>query len=361
MKHNDFISENNVANIATETNIAELAKVKNAEEKSLKALIKRNADETVIQAQQQVFDAVNKKYEESVEANRLANARLGNSAITFVIVDDETGQKECVLKKIAFVKNNRPIDSKKVDKFIHIISANKYENAYPIIVVEARHLIELGYTVCDIKGRELSLEEADDYLVILDGQHRSMAYARLIAIGKDYEIPNVRMRSVENVGEYLVDINDTGTSWSNKDRVVVAALTSEVHNELFTSIATLVNEGFNPSTSAMIYMREKLSKKLINNALKGEEITLPKDAKIDIPRGDKFIALCKAADISVTFITKRYFIGGFNSYAASTSDEIAFKALEAMKNLHLQESRLKEVKGNDDFIALLKEAESTII
>lgn len=361
MKKANFIVENGVFNNSIMgTSIAKLAKVKKSAEELLHTLKRRGADETVIYRQQEVCNSATKQYEDSVEAERQAQENFGNSLVTFKIVDDETGAVNNVQKKIAFVKNNRPIDCKKVDKFIHIISTDKYEKAYPIIVIDAKFLIELGYTVYDMKGKELSLEEAENYFVILDGQHRGMAFAKLIAVGENYEIPNVHMRNVENVGEYLVDINGTGTSWSSKDRLVVAALTTEEHKELFTNIAALINEGFNPSTSAIIYTGKKLSKRLIDTALKGENITLPKDANVNIQRGERFIMLCKAANISVTFITKRYFIDGFNCHAESIGEEEAFKALEAMQNLQLTDEKLKEIKDEKYFIGLLKEAAATI-
>lgn len=361
MEKTNFIVENGVFNNSVMgTNIVKLAKVKKSAEELLHTLKRRGADETVIYRQQEVCNSATKQYEDSVEAERQAQENFGNAFVTFKVVDDETGAVNNVQKKIAFVKNNRPIDCKKVDKFIHIISTDKYEKAYPIIVIDAKFLIELGYTIYDMKGKELSLEEAENYFVILDGQHRGTAFAKLIAVGENYEIPNVHVRNVENVGEYLVDINGTGTSWSSKDRLVVAALTTEEHKELFTNIAALINEGFNPSTSAIIYTGKKLSKRLVDNALKGENITLPKDANVDIQRGKRFITLCKAANISVAFITKRYFIDGFNCHAESIGEEEAFKALDAMKNLKLTDEKLKEIKDEKHFIGLLKEAAATI-
>ena len=225
---------------------------KNAEE-LLQSLKNRGADEAVIKAQQDVVDAKNKQYDDSVEAERQAQENLGNSPVTFEVVDEVTGEKKEVSKKIAYVVNNRPIDNSKVDKFIALISNGKYENAYPTIVADAKTLTEAGYELHDIRGNKVAAEEADDYFVILDGQHRGMAFAKLVAAGKNYKIPNTHVRSVENVGEYLVDINGTGTSWSNKDRLVVAALTAGNHKDLFASMADLINEGFNPSTSSIIF------------------------------------------------------------------------------------------------------------
>ena len=259
-------------------------------------------------------------------------------------------------KKIAFVKNNRPINNVKVDKFISIIAKDKYEKAYPIIVTEAKQLIESGYKIYDLKGREISLEEADGYFVILDGQHRGKAFAILIATGENYEIPNVRIREKENIGEYLVDINDAGTSWDNKDRLAVAALTAIEEKDLFAEIAALINDGFNPSTSTLIFTGKKFSKGLINKVLKREKFSLPKGAKVDIERGRRFVTLCKATGVKTKYLTKHYLIDGFNSYAASTNEEQAFKALESLKNLNLTDERMDKIKDGNHFITLLKEA-----
>lgn len=254
-----------------------------------------------------------------------------------------------------FVKHNRPVNSKKVDRFIALIAANKYEKAFPIIVVEATKLIEAGYTVTDIKGRELTKEEAADYLVILDGQHRCTAFAKLVATGKYTEtIPNVYMRDIENVGEYLVDINNVGSSWDKKDRLVVASLTS--NDELFQNVAELLNEGFNPTTAMLIYTGKSLSDNQVNKALKGEEIALPKGAEINIERGNKFITLCKAAKMDVSFITKRYFIRGFNKCADRIGEEKAFMALDKLKYMELTDEKLKQVKDEADFKIMLDEA-----
>lgn len=348
---NNNVESNNVAM----GNIEELTKVLKQEEKELERLTKRNADEAVIAAQQNVVDKTKAKLEQAQEFEKESNENIGNDFLTFSIVNEKTGARTEQQKKIAFVKHNRSVNSKKVDGFIALIAANKYEKAFPIIAAEAAKLIEAGYTVTDIKGRELTKEEAADYLVILDGQHRCTAFAKLVATGKYTEtIPNVYMRDVENVGKYLVDINNVGSSWNKKDRLVVASLTS--NDELFQNVAELLNEGFNPSTAMLIYTGKSLSDKQVNKALKGEEITFPKGAEINIERGNKFITLCKAAKMDVSFITKRYFIKDFNSYAKSTNEEQAFEALNKLKELNYTETNWKEVKEEDDFIEILKEA-----
>lgn len=351
---NEKAAETVKSNNATMGNVEELTKVLKQEEKELERLTKRNADEAVIAAQQNVVDSAKAKLEQAQEFEKESNENIGNDFLTFSVVNEETGART-EQKKIAFVKHNRPVNSKKVDRFIALIAANKYEKAFPIIVVEATKLIEAGYTVTDIKGRELTKEEAADYLVILDGQHRCTAFAKLVATGKYTEtIPNVYMRDIENVGEYLVDINNVGSSWDKKDRLVVASLTS--NDELFQNVAELLNEGFNPTTAMLIYTGKSLSDNQVNKALKGEEIALPKGAEINIERGNKFITLCKAAKMDVSFITKRYFIRGFNKCADRIGEEKAFMALDKLKYMELTDEKLKQVKDEADFKIMLDEA-----
>ncbi|WP_418496308.1 hypothetical protein [Coprobacter sp.] len=343
------------SNNVTMGNVEELTKVLKQEEKELQRLIKRNANEAVIAAQQNVVDSAKAKLEQSQEFERISKEKAVNSFFTFSVVDEETGVRTEQQKKIAFVKNNRPVNSKKVDGFIALIAANKYDKAFPIIVMEASKLIEAGYTVTDINGKELTKEETKDYFVILDGQHRSTAFAKLIATG-EYQnlIPNVHVRDIENIGEYLVDINNVGSSWDKRDKLVVASLTTK--DELFQNVAELLNEGFNPSTAMLIYTGKSLPDKQVNKALKGEKIIFPKGVEINIERGNRFINLCKAANMSVSFITKRYFIKDFNSYAKSTSEEQAFEALNKLKELNYTETNWKDIKEEDDFIEILKEA-----
>ena len=343
---------NKVSNIKTMATMCtkDLKKRLAKEERYLKSLINKRMNDTIINAQREIIAQLQQEIAQ-VESKKLASTvALKDDVITFRLAKDG---KE-MSKKIALVKNNRVINSKKVDEFIAIIDNGKYEEAYPIIVAEAKALIEAGYTVTDINGRELSAEEAEGYYVILDGQHRGTAFAKLNAIKGGIVIPNVFVKEVKNIGEYLVNINTVG-NWDKKDRLTVAALTSE--EALFKNMAELIKEGFNPTTASLIYTRKSISEKALDKVLKGEEYKLPKGTTVEIERGNKFITLCKAAHIPVSFLTKRYFIKGFNSYAKINGEEQAFEALDKLKVLNLNEERLKQVKEEDDFQVVLKEAQ----
>ena len=327
-------------------------KVKKAES-VLNQLKKRGADAEVIDAQKNSVDKLKAELEEvrNTPKEKAIQLPATTDFVIFNVVKDSGISKES--KKIAFVKHNRPIDTKRVDKFIFLIGNDKYEDAYPIIVAEATKVLECKYTVVDVKGQEINKEEAGEYYVILDGQHRGTAFAKLAAVGEKTEIPNVHIRNKENIGEYLVDINDAAKSWDSKDKYAVAGLTSK--EEAIQTISEKIGEGFNPSTAAIIYLGKKISSNSLNQALKGEEVKYPKGTSFNKERGDKFIILCKEAGMEVSLITKHYYIDGFNSYATSTDEDMAFGALKEIGKLNDFQKRIKAVKDGDDFIKLLKE------
>lgn len=336
--------------------MATLAEIKNLvkkEESVLNQLVKRNADATVIEAQQQSVNKAKAELEAALNTptEKAIQSKATEGNVTFCVVKD--GKTEKVSKKIAFVKHNRPVDIKRVDKFIYLIAQNKYEKAFPIIVAEAENIFANKYTVVDANGNVINETEAANYYVILDGQHRGTAFAKLAATGENIEIPNVHIRNQKNIGEYLVDINEASKSWDNKDKFSVAGLTAK--DEVFIAISERIVEGFNPSTAALIYLRKKVSTTVLNKVLKGEEVKFPKGAEFNKVRGDKFVTLCKAAGIEVSLITKRYYIEGFNSFADSTNEEKAFGALKEINKLEDFQKRIKDVKDGNEFIKLLKE------
>ena len=315
------------------------------DERDLKNIVNRQLGETVLHAQELIV----KQLKQAIEEKNSKALTLKDEPITFQLTKTE----EKVSKKIAFVKHNRSIDSKKVDTFIAIIDNGKYEEAYPIIVIEASKLIKAGYVVTDVNGRVLTEEEAEGYFVILDGQHRSTAFAKLNSVKGNMTIPNVFVKDIKDIGTYLEEINRVG-NWDMKAKIGVAALTSK--DELFENMAELIQQGFNPTTAGLIYTKKNIPEKILNKVLRREEYNLPKDAIVDIKRGNDFITLCKAAKISVTFLTKRYFIKGFNSYAKVHGEEQAFKALDKLKQLELNDDKLKKIKEDDDFQAMLQNA-----
>lgn len=322
--------------------------------KMLEKLEKMNAAEPVIKAQQAEVDRLEREVEQSTSKVKTISGTYVDNVMWFEVV----GSGTIINKRIALVKNNRPVDRKKVDQFMALFANyDKYEEAYPIIVTRTLPLIDAGYTVTDVNGKEISKNESHNYYVVLDGQHRTIALMQLASTGKERyaTIPNVHLKEInaENVGEYLVDINNVGTSWTAKDKMIVAALTKK--DELFENIAERLKEGFNPSTAALIYTKKKIGAALLNKILKSEEYNLPQGAVVDIERGNKFINICKSAGMGIKKLTNRFYIGGFNQFATARSDEDAFEALNNLIG-KLNDEMLKKVKCEEDFNGILKEA-----
>lgn len=307
----------------------------------------------VINAQEKLLAALTAQLEQ-MEVAKKGRAKKPpiNMALTFSVMNEEEGilKREEQDYKIAFVKHNRPINKKKVNGFIPIIANGKYEEAYPIIATQATTLVGKGYEVTNVEGNSISAEDAKGYIVILDGQHRSLAFLHCNTTEKRV-VPNTHIKEIEDVGAYLVDINDVGTSWSQKDRFAVAALVSD--EELAQEISERINEGFSPTTASLIYTGKKITDAQVKKLLRGEEWKLPEGAELDIERGNRFIQLCKEASIGTQFITKRYFINGFNAHAISVGDEIAFDHLNKLKEQTLTPKKLREIKDDRGFIKML--------
>lgn len=329
-----------------------LSKIKQAE-KELARMNKKKMATEVIAAQEKVVEDLKQQLEALPnEEQGKQNGISGDKFLTFSIVDDDTLKVTEKQYKVAFVKNNRPINKKKVDGYITIIANNKYEKAIPILAVTATYTIEHGYEVRDVNGNKVTKENAGDYIVIIDGQHRTLAFL-MCSLTESITVPSTYIRDGIDIGQYLVDINDVGTSWTQQDRFAVAALVT--NDELAHAISDRISEKFNPTTASLIYTGKKISGKEVKKLLRGEEWTLPEDAKTNIERGNKFIQLCKEAGIEVKFITKRYFITGFNAYAESNGEEVAFEQLQKLKGENLTESKLREIKDGTQFEKMLRE------
>ena len=130
------------------------------EEKELARMRSKKMAAEVIAAQEKVVGDLKKQQEmlAKVEQSKTDGSRK-DIVLTFSFVDEETLQVSEQSYKVAFVKNNRPINHKKVDGFITVIAKGKYEKAFPIIVASAKELIENGYRVVDVEGNEIDYDD----------------------------------------------------------------------------------------------------------------------------------------------------------------------------------------------------------
>jgi hypothetical protein len=256
-------------------------------------------------------------------------------------------------RKFGLVKENRPIKKTDVNGFLQIISNDKYDETQSIVTAEASELVN-NYHIVDLEGKAISEDEAPEYLIVLDGQHRIKAFSKLNAVrepAKQITIPNVHIKSgLKNVREYLADINMVGHSWNHADKICVATIAT--NNPLLEKTNELIKEGYNASTAITICTGKRIKASQLKKMItKGDTSILPKIPQA-LAKADKFITIAMGImGMSVKLLTKRYFIDGFNSYAAAHTEDEAFKALE---NLSLDD--FTPVRDDTEFVEKLKEA-----
>ena len=92
--------------------------------KMLEKLEKMNAAEPVIKAQQAEVDRLEREVEQSTSKVKTISGTYVDNVMWFEVV----GSGTTINKRIALVKNNRPVDRKKVDQFMALFANyDKYE------------------------------------------------------------------------------------------------------------------------------------------------------------------------------------------------------------------------------------------
>lgn len=256
-------------------------------------------------------------------------------------------------RKFGLVKENRPIKDSDVNGFLQIIQNGKYDETQSIVTVEASELVE-KYNIVNLEGNVITEKNAHEYLIVLDGQHRTTAFSKLNSIREEGQIviPNVHIKQgLENIREYLADINTVGHSWNMADKVCVAAISTE--NKILNKINELIKEGYNASAAMMMCAGRKINDKEIKNILSTGDTSDLSNEDQAIERADRFVITGMAiSEMTIKMLAKRYFIRGFNLFSKSNnSDDIAFTALQ-----RLTIEDFKATKDEEEFVEKLAQA-----
>jgi hypothetical protein len=240
-------------------------------------------------------------------------------------------------KKIAFIKGNRSINKSNVNAKAKSFSKCGC-NFVPLMYVSGSKAINEGLELVTTDNQPIGKDEADDYIVIIDGQHRFKAFqqaqldpSKLYLFEAYADKPTLTLLSVANVeaktwspAEYLV-----GASISNKD------------NELLQACNELQVKGFNLPTISKIYTwNGGLTKSKLACLMQGKEINIT----YDLERGNKFV---KAAlsQFSAKFVTKRYLIDAVIDLSSQSGVDTV---LTALSNLSKEEvEQITDAKSSD--------------
>ncbi len=251
--------------------------------------------------------------------------------------------------KLAKLAANRHIQAKVVEAKKK--SLQKCGQAVPGIIVNAEAAINQGYEVRDLETDELvTRENASEYVVIIDAQHRLFAHLALLEdnssnyTGEFYFM--FPLSGEQNIAELLSEINTCTKPWSGADYVTGAVMASKAELPLLDFIHSLTAKGYSlPSASLFATLGTKLTARDMTKIMKGDP-----NAKVgntcNLEAGKK-IHEAASSKLGDNLLKTRTIIEWIISKRGETSKE----SLEAVNDHmveffnQLSDEQVKELKG----------------
>ncbi len=181
--------------------------------------------------------------------------------------------KDDAQRQFAFVKGNRPVNVKIVKQKEKSMKA--YGQLTPITVTDGEKVIQMGGRLVDLKGSEISNEDAGKYYAVLDGQHRLVAYQNLGLDLNDLVICEALNAEME-IAALIAEMNICTTSWKGTDYMAAPAMALAAKNEVFDFAVELQGKGF-PLATITLWCTGA-------NSLKPKDLVASVKSKV-LPRG----------------------------------------------------------------------------
>lgn len=231
-------------------------------------------------------------------------------------------------KKVSFVKGNRNVDRKNLkQKKTSIVECGQL---VPIIIINSEEAIAEGLTIVDCEtGVEVPQSEAQNYVVIVEGQHRYKAIKELQDEDKkkfthvapeDVIVMYAQNGKSKSVKKLISELNRTSVNWDGKDYVTGAALCNPT-NELLKyakELADLRSEvrgdglptnGYPISTiSKLTSFGPKLTIKALTESMEKGTDGLP---TANIERAKRVIDSALRVGFDHKYLSHKYFIDWF--------------------------------------------------
>lgn len=234
---------------------------------------------------------------------------------TFFEVEVTVGNEN---RKVAFAKGiNREVNFANVKKLLADMTLKGYRKAEMVQVIRAEEAIANGDIILvGINGDEIVKENANDYFLIIDGQHRVYAASMLNRECEKQgehtiQVPGILIELAENetIAEYISAVNITKMPWKTDDYVRGAANVKQ--EKLLARYKELIKSEDNPngfplSTLNIIYCNnpKAMNKTSLSLLCQGKDekgrgnVKKPIIPAHNIERGNRFIALCKEKGFS---------------------------------------------------------------
>lgn len=267
-------------------------------------------------------------------------------------------------KKLAYVKGNRAISKKNLKQ--KKASIKEYGQLMPIMVVDAIEAIEADLELIDcITGEEVKPEDTNNYLVVVEGQHRNAAIQELKKEDKlnstSFAPEDVMVMYAQNpkrisIMKQISECNIVSTNWDGKDYVTGAYLCNpnsellEFAKKLADTKASTSGTGYPLTTiSKIVTFGSSLTKEILAKSMDEGIKVLPSG---NVERGTRFVKVAKSVGFEDNFLKSRYLIEWFIDEAnKETGLEAAFGKLNSLTPKQVE--AIKKVKA-DSFMETIR-------
>jgi hypothetical protein len=252
-------------------------------------------------------------------------------------------------KVVAFVKGNRNVNRKNICSKKRTLK-DYHGNMTPLLYVDGLKAISDG---CSLFNPETKMDipnsEAENCIVILDGQHRYMAALESkldlnnLIVYKDYTKASTK--------ELLSVTNTDSFSWNGGDMVKGASLFSP-ENEVAQFASQLVDKGYSHSTIGYIlcFAGGKLTKTHYSRIMRGEMI----EVEYNVKRAEDFLNSARKI-FDDKFIKMRYLISAIADLTNKSQGDYS-KWLVALEQLDEDDKNSIKKASSDNKNSEIKEA-----
>lgn len=208
-------------------------------------------------------------------------------------------------KKVAFILGNRPTSKKNLKQKEE--SLKEFEmNLTPLVYINGEEVLRTGdgqvHLANPTTGEQIKDEDASNYVVIIDGQHR---YEAANSLNLDHN-NIILMKDYSGIGaqNLIARINNETCPWIASEWAFGAHMFYP-DNEVATFASRLAKEGFKSTTIGLIlYFRKGvLGKKAFSDIMNGGNA----EEGYNIERADAFLTVARDK-FEDKFIMKRYLI-----------------------------------------------------
>lgn len=261
-------------------------------------------------------------------------------------------------KKVAKLVNNRNIADKAVkDKANSLTEKNQL---IPAVVVDAAKAVEQGLAIVDFQtGKEIPQEEIQNYVVLVDGNHRYQAHLNLLAGKLKYDGQFWVMYPLQpelTIVETLAELNIATNPWKGSDYGKCAAIVlGENAPEGVKAMNELIGKGCNlASASLWVAFTKEIGKSAMVKAMNRKEVSGALTNSANIQRGLRLYELASKAGFTPQYLGKRYFIQWIISKVSANGIADEAKVAKMMDFLGSLDGRevegMKGTKGGENAV-----------